>query len=204
MKRFLVSVVVGLLVLGVVVAAVVALTTRPSGPALAEPAGTAATGGPSGAPATTGPAPATGPPAAAGDDAVVARLVDGDTFVADLGGRTEKIRLLNVDTPETKDPREPVGCLGPEASAYLASLIPVGTPILLEYDDVRTDRYGRTLAGVRTADGRLVNAEIARAGFGTAVVFDGNERFLPPVRDAEREALTAARGLHAPDACGAG
>jgi endonuclease YncB( thermonuclease family) len=40
------------------------------------------------------------------------------TFLdVDLDGRTERIRLLNVDTPETKDPNEAVQCLGPEAAA---------------------------------------------------------------------------------------
>ena len=107
--------------------------------------------------------------------------------------------MLNIDTPETKDPDEAVQCLGPEASAFLASLIPVGTAVRLEYDEERIDRYGRTLAGALTADGALVNAEVARAGLAAVVDFDDNDRFLPPVQEAQQEAAEQRRGLYAPD-----
>ncbi|MCW0211826.1 MAG: thermonuclease family protein [Pseudonocardia sp.] len=67
--------------------------------------------------------------------AIVTHLVDGDTLDVTIGGHPERIRLLNVDTPETKDPDEDVQCLGPEASARLGELVPVGTTVTLEYDD---------------------------------------------------------------------
>lgn len=51
---------------------------------------------------------AVSPAQAAGDQAVVTHLVDGDTFDVSVGGRSERIRMLNIDTPETKDPNEPV------------------------------------------------------------------------------------------------
>lgn len=36
--------------------------------------------------------------------ATVVRVIDGDTVEAKVAGRSTTIRLLNVDTPETKDP----------------------------------------------------------------------------------------------------
>ena len=42
--------------------------------------------------------------AASTDGAVVTHIVDGDTFDATVDGRSTRIRLLNIDTPETKDP----------------------------------------------------------------------------------------------------
>src|SRR4051812_6540848 len=77
-------------------------------------------------------------PEAAADTATVTHLVDGDTLDVDFNGRTERIRLLNIDTPETKDPNEAVQCLGPEAAKYLATLVPVGSTVTLEYDGERT------------------------------------------------------------------
>ena len=48
-------------------------------------------------------------PIAAG---TVVRVVDGDTIIVrGPGGRTEDVRLIGIDTPETVDPRRPVGCL---------------------------------------------------------------------------------------------
>jgi micrococcal nuclease len=133
------------------------------------------------------------------DRGVVARVVDGDTLDVEIGGAVQRVRLLNIDTPETVDPERPVQCLGPEATAFLEGLLPSGTPVTLEYDEERTDRYDRTLAGVFTGDGTLVNAEIARQGLAAAVIVGGNDRFYPPVAQARDEAMAAGRGLYSPD-----
>jgi micrococcal nuclease len=130
------------------------------------------------------------------DQAIVTKLVDGDTFDAAINGRTERIRMLNIDTPETKDPNEDVQCLGPEAAKLLEALIPVGTTVTLEYDEERFDQYDRTLAGVFTTDGTLVNAEVARQGLAAAIVIGSNDRFYPPVLEAQEEAITSGRGLY--------
>lgn len=122
-------------------------------------------------------------------EAVVAGIVDGDTLDVRVGGRDERIRLLNIDTPEVGD------CLADEATAFLAGRAPVGSTVRLEYDEVRLDPYGRTLAGVFAGD-ELVNASIARAGLGAPVVFDDNDRFLPPVEQAAATASADGIGLH--------
>ncbi len=128
----------------------------------------------------------------------VVRVVDGDTLVVRLDGVKTTVRLLNVDTPETKDPNEDVQCLGPEASAFLEDLLPPGTAVDLEYDGEKLDRYGRTLAGVWLREA-LVNAEIARAGLGVPVQFNGQVKFLPPVEEAAAEARRVGAGAYAPD-----
>lgn len=133
------------------------------------------------------------------DQAIVTKLIDGDTFDAEIDGRTERIRLLNVDTPETKHPNKDVECLGPEAARLLETLIPVGSTVSLEYDEERLDQHDRTLAGVRTGDGTLVNAEVARQGLATAVVVGPNDRFYPPVLEAQQEAISHGRGLYSAD-----
>ncbi|MDQ0828124.1 micrococcal nuclease [Arthrobacter sp. B2I5] len=125
----------------------------------------------------------------------VMRVVDGDTLVVSINNGDHTIRLLNIDTPETKDPNQPVECLGPEASKYLEDLLPKGTPVRLEFDAERHDKYGRTLAGVFTADGTLVNAKIAQQGLGIPVEYGGNRKFLPPVAAAYEEARTSKTGL---------
>src|SRR5205085_3089746 len=89
--------------------------------------------------------------------ATVARVVDGDTIVVHLGGRTETVRLLGIDTPETVDPRKPVQCFGTEASHRTKELLPPGTGVRLERDVEARDIYGRLLAYVRRDDGTFVN-----------------------------------------------
>ena len=78
------------------------------------------------------------------DLVTVRRVIDGDTFVLYSG---EKVRLIGVDTPETKHPQKPVQYFAKEASEFTRRMIE-GKTILLEYDGKRSDRYGRLLAYV--------------------------------------------------------
>ena len=90
----------------------------------------------------------TGGGAAPFSSGTVVRVVDGDTIIVrGPGGRTEDVRLIGIDTPETVDPRRPVGCFGPEASAYAKHLL-TGRRVRLIYDRELHDRYGRFLAYV--------------------------------------------------------
>ena len=50
-----------------------------------------------------------------GDFEVVQRAVDGDTLLLASG---ERVRLIGVDTPETRHPNKPVQYFGKEASAF--------------------------------------------------------------------------------------
>lgn len=133
--------------------------------------------------------------AANADSGTVVRVVDGDTLIVSINNGDHTIRLLNVDTPETKDPNQPVECLGPQATDYLAQQLPPGTNVRLEFDVERHDRYGRTLAGVFAPNGSLVNAEIARQGLGIPVQYGNNGKFLPPVEAAYEEARSGKTGL---------
>lgn len=133
------------------------------------------------------------------DQAVVVRVVDGDTFEASINGEKKTVRLLNVDTPETKDPNAPVECLGPEATTGLEQLLPVGSQVKLELDEEPLDKYGRTLAGVFDSSGKLVNAEIARLGLGVPVLTEPNKKGYPPVVEAFEESRTRGVGLNSAD-----
>ena len=61
--------------------------------------------------------------------AVVTHVVDGDTIDVEIGGRAERVRLIGVDTPETKRPDTPVECYGPEASAFTESVLAIGSRV---------------------------------------------------------------------------
>jgi endonuclease YncB( thermonuclease family) len=88
--------------------------------------------------------------------ALVLRVVDGDTVDIrdDVRGR-HRVRLLGIDTPETKKPGYTVGCWGPEASEFAKSTL-LGQRVAFVTDPSQGiyDRYGRTLAYLDKADGR--------------------------------------------------
>jgi micrococcal nuclease len=133
--------------------------------------------------------------------AVVVRTVDGDTLrVRTSARREETVRLLGIDTPETRRPDTPVECGGPEASAAMARLAPRDSRVTLVGDPTqdRKDRYGRVLAHVFLADGRLVEEELLRSGWATVYVFRGNPvQRIAAFRRAAREAKAARRGVWA-------
>lgn len=128
----------------------------------------------------------------------VVRDVDGDTLVANAGGRSFYVRLLGIDTPETHRPGTPVECGGVDASASMALLAPPGQRIELEADagQDRVDAYGRLLAYVWLPDGRLVEDEQLRAGWAKTYVFHGKPVSLfPRLAASERVAEHAQRGV---------
>jgi micrococcal nuclease len=71
--------------------------------------------------------------------ATVVEVVDGDTLAVEVEGATATVRLIGVDTPETKDPNEPVGCFGPEASEFTAQQVAIDSLVYLEQDVSETD-----------------------------------------------------------------
>ncbi len=99
----------------------------------------------------------------------VTKFDDGDTIAVDMDGHTETIRFIGVDTPETHDPRKAVQCYGTAAAAFTKNLIG-NNPVRLEADALNTnrDRYNRLLRYIYLPDGRLVNAEIIKQGYGFA------------------------------------
>ena len=112
------------------------------------------------------------------------------------GGREIDVRLLGIDTPETKKPGSPVECFGPEASAHLAELVPVSTAVRLLRDVEARDVYGRFLAYLfRAADGRFVNLTMAEDGYAKALSIPPNTTFSADVARAVADAKRARRGL---------
>lgn len=123
-------------------------------------------------------------------NATVVRVIDGDTIDASFDGSVEHVRLIGIDTPETKKLDTPIQCYGPQASAYTETLLPTDTPIYVERDVVGRDDYGRLLGYVyRSADGLFINLDLAAKGFAHVLTIPPNvahsEDFVQAARDAE-------------------
>jgi micrococcal nuclease len=123
---------------------------------------------------------------------ICTRVIDGDTIVLD---GQETIRLIGVDTPETKDPRKPVQYFGQEAYEFTRKLVE-GKKVRLEYDQDRVDKYGRTLAYVYLEDGSHVNAQIILMGYGHAYTVYPF-KYMEAFRNYEKVARELGLGLWA-------
>jgi len=123
-------------------------------------------------------------------NATLVYISDGDTIGVDVDGTEERVRLIGIDTPETKKPDTPVQCFGPEATAYTTSLLPKGTRLHLERDVEARDPYGRLLAYVyRVDDGMFVNLQIISQGYARPLTIPPNvahaDEFVAAARSAE-------------------
>jgi len=134
--------------------------------------------------------------------AQVVGVVDGDTLDVALDGGTERIRLIGVDTPETKDPRKPVQCFGVEAAAEAQRLLE-GQTVQLEEDlsQGSRDRYGRLLRYVWLPDGKLFNLELISGGYAHEYTFDEPYTYQAVFKQAAADARERGWGLWAATSC---
>jgi endonuclease YncB( thermonuclease family) len=130
-------------------------------------------------------------------DAVVRRVVDGDTIVADIAGESVRVRYIGMDTPESVQPDTPVEPLSLEAAAANRELVE-GHAVLLERDVSDTDRYGRLLRNVWVErDGRQVMAglELVRAGMALVTTYPPDVRYVDALVDAQAQARADRLGI---------
>jgi micrococcal nuclease len=127
--------------------------------------------------------------------AQVLRVVDGDTIRVRLDGRTERVRYIGIDTPESVKPGTAVQCFAKRASAANAALV-AGRNVRLVADVEQRDRYGRLLAYVyREPDGAFVNARLVRDGYARTLTIAPNVAHARELADLARAARRAHRGL---------
>ncbi len=99
-------------------------------------------------------------------------VVDGDTLdLAAVDGEksTTRVRLIGVDTPETKHPTVGRMYFGPEATDFTRE-VAEGQRVTVYLDTVteERDRYGRLLAYIVLPDGQVLNELLIRGGYGYA------------------------------------
>lgn len=139
---------------------------------------------------------------------VITRVVDGDTVHVRLDdGRTEKVRLIGIDTPEnTKE----IEAGGKEAAAHAQAMLG-GRRVWLETDAELRDRYGRLLAYVwlaqptaldaagRASEADLrasqANARLLIDGFAQIYTFPPNVRYVDLFTTFQQESRNAQRAL---------
>lgn len=126
----------------------------------------------------------------AGSPAKVVRVNDGDTITAFVDGRYEKIRLIGIDAPEMG--QRP---WGGRAKKHLEDILSSAGPVYVEYDVEKRDKYGRILAYIKTASGRLVNADMLRDGYAVLFTFPPNVKRVDDMISAQKQAREARLGI---------
>ncbi|MGG1572263.1 thermonuclease family protein [Fictibacillus sp. NRS-1165] len=138
---------------------------------------------------------ATGQNAVNGIPATVTYVIDGDTLDVKLrNGKKERIRMLLIDSPETKHPRLGVQPFGPESSKFTKSQL-TGKKVGVELDVSERDKYGRLLAyiwiGKQNFNQLLLEKGLARVAY----VYPPNTKYVDQFRATQKKAQKAGIGI---------
>lgn len=144
--------------------------------------------------------------AVASEKAVVKSITDVDTITVILRGQAIHIRLIGIDTPESRVNHKPIRdsnrtrkevesliSRGRRASAFLKLILHKGDTVSIETDIEWRDKYGRTLAYIYLSDGRFLNDLIISSGYASPLTIPPNikykDRFLKSYRIAREKKI---------------
>ena len=140
----------------------------------------------------------------------VTRVIDGDTIQALYGGVENRIRLIGIDTPESRVNRKAkkdkyanmsehdtkaIIEMGKKAKAYVDGLLKRGDMITIEVGVQEMDKYGRLLGYVYLSNGKMLNEEIVKAGYAVIMTIPPNVKYKDRFLIAYQEAKEDKRGL---------
>ncbi|WP_457642387.1 thermonuclease family protein [Persephonella sp.] len=140
--------------------------------------------------------------------AKVLYVIDGDTIKVFISGKKESVRLIGIDTPESrknkrakKQAREfntnvnTIVYLGKKSKNFVEKLVRKGDVVYLELDVQPRDRYGRILAYVWLRSGKMLNKEIICSGYAMPLTIPPNVKYAEIFRQCFRKAKLLELGL---------
>ncbi len=119
-------------------------------------------------------------------DVLVKKVIDGDSILVSNGTKDMKIRLWGIDTPEYRQPYS-------KAAKKITKKILLHELVDLEVKDI--DKYGRTVALVRTKNGENVNELLVRRGYAWVHIYYCKEPICKTWKVYESEAREKKTGL---------
>ena len=128
----------------------------------------------------------------------VVRVIDGDTYILNIGGVETRVRLIGVDTPESvapEDYRKENTEEGKEISELVKDKIRAGDVFYIEYDVSKTDKYNRTLAYLYFPDGKMVQEWLLEMGYANTATYPPNVKYADYFAELAHEAAENKIGL---------
>lgn len=126
----------------------------------------------------------------------IKKFVDGDTFWLENGSpKGIKIRLIGIDTPETRNTRrKKKHSMGKMVADYVQQLLQ-NKQVRVELDVRPLDQYGRILAYVYTETDMQLNAHLIEIGYAQLMTVPPNVKFVDTYIKLQQKARETQRGL---------
>ena len=129
--------------------------------------------------------------------AKVLHVFDGDTFSVRINGKTESVRAIGIDAPETGEKYTKKECFAGGSKTKAIELLG-GKSVRLEVDLTQgdKDKYDRLLRYIHLEDGTLFNLEMIKEGFAEEYTFQNKAyKFQSDFLSAQTKAKDAKLGL---------
>lgn len=126
--------------------------------------------------------------------AFVLKVVDGDTITVIYKKSKYKIRLLDVDTPESVKPGVPVQVYSKEATQFTQKKL-LNQEVKLVFEKSLKDRYGRLLAHVILKNEDYFNGILVRMGYARVEVLKPNNTYEEYFKKQQELAINDKQGV---------
>lgn len=122
--------------------------------------------------------------------------VDGDTAKVKLKNKIVTVRMLAIDTPETKHPTIGEEPWGKEASNFTCNKLENAKKIEIEYDPSsdKKDKYDRILGWI-WVDDELLQDQIIKEGYAEVAYLYDDYKYTSLLQDHEAVAKANKKGL---------
>ena len=132
------------------------------------------------------------------------RVVDGDTLIARLNNKKERLRLVGMNAPESVKPNSPVECFGQEASHHIKDILGHSSSLkfMEDFSQGSRDRFGRLL-GYIFIDEKNLAEQMIFDGYAYEYTYHKNHpyKYQYDFKRAEKNARKEKRGLWADESC---
>jgi micrococcal nuclease len=137
----------------------------------------------------------------------VKRVVAGDALKIIYQGQEESVRLIGIDTSESKKNKkaykdagrsgkdvEQITAIGKEAARYMRTIAREADRMTIEFDVQKRDKYKRLLGYVYLVNGSVLSEEIIKAGYASPMTIPPNVKYRDRFLKLFREARDARKG----------
>ena len=117
----------------------------------------------------------------------VLKVVDGDTIKIKYNGKTEKVRLIGIDTPESVSPNKSKNCEEGKIASNFTKNYLEGKNIKIEFDVQQRDKYNRLLAYIYI-DNQMYNEILLKEGYAKLDTVPPNIKYVNDFKKLQEKA----------------
>jgi micrococcal nuclease len=126
-------------------------------------------------------------------EAMVTKVLDGDTIEVNINGAQYKLRYIGIDAPEPDSIDTNTRNIALKAADKNSEMVG-NQKVEIEKDVSETDRYGRLLRYVY-AGGLMVNAELVKSGYAQAVSYPPDTKYQSLFSSLQAGAKASKAGM---------